>query len=202
MVDTYGRTMRARSLLISFAAVVSLLVGACAPEPKDASGPGCLMAVAMYRGCAVDINVDSPEKLQSTRKTALYRRTSLASAGTAPNRVVTAFCPDSAMSAALRVEDACVASIDALIPQATADAAKRRAEAGPAAAALRADARYAPARDKFHTLRIQQSVACETTGGTACKLAQQDAGGAEAAMRDLFTNYQIDLRDADAFGLW
>ncbi len=114
-----------------------------------------VMAAAMFPGCAVDINVDSPEKLRSTRQTAINKRTNL-------SRALTAFCPDSVTSTALRSEDACVASVDALLPPATANAAKRR----------------------------------------ACKLAQGDADGAAEVMRSLFTKHQIDLRDADALGLW
>ena len=184
-VGVYTRTMRVRPLLVGFAAVVALLVGACAPEAKDAKSPGCVMAAAMFPGCAVDIDVDSPEKLQSTRQTAINKRTNLA-------RALTAFCPDSVTSAALKSEDACAASVDAVMPQATTDAAKRRAAAGPAVAALRADARYASARDRFHTLRIQQSTACDTADATACKLAQGDADGAAAVMGSLLTEYRIE----------
>jgi hypothetical protein len=186
--------MRVGLLLVCCAAVVSL-VGACAPEPKDATNPGCLTVTSTFRGCTVDINVDSPEKMQSTRQAAISKRTNLMPA-------LTAFCPDSTKNAALRSEDLCVASIDAVMPQARADAAARRAAAEPNAAALRADPRYTPARDKFHTLRIQQSVACETTDAAACRFAQSDANGADAVMRTLLAEYHIDLRDADALRLW
>ena len=179
--------------LVSFAAVVSFLLAACAPA-KDAGSPGCVIAVAPFKACAVDINVDSPEKLQAMRQTAVNKRVNL---GGLP-----AFCPDSVTSTALSTQDACIASIDALMPQATADAAKRRAVAGPAVAALRANQHYAPARDKFHSLRIQQSVACDTRDAEACKLARGDSDGAAAAMRNLLTEHHIDLRDADALELW
>ena len=89
-----------------------------------------------------------------------------------------------------------------MLPQATAEAAKRRAIAAPAVAALRADDRYAPARDKFHAVRIQQSVACDTTDAAACKLAKNDTEAAATVMRGLFSEHKIDLRDADALGLW
>jgi hypothetical protein len=185
-----------RRLFFSFAAVGTLLVAACDPDPKDPSGPGCVMAVRMYPGCTVDPNVDSPEKLESRRQIAINRK------GPNLTRALTAFCPDSATNAALAKEDACIARIDAVLPQAKADAAKRRAAAAPAVAALRADARYAPAREKFHALRIQQSVACDTDDGTACKLAHGDADAAAAVIRALLAEHQIDPRDADALGLW
>jgi len=188
--------MRVRSLLVGFAAVVSLVVVACAPDAKDPASPGCVMAVRMFPGCAVDVDVDSPEQLKSRRQIALNRE----NPGFA--RSLSAFCPDSATDAALRREDACIASIDAVLPRATADAASRRAAAAPAVAALRADARYAPARDKYHTLRIQQSTACDTGDATACKLATSDADAATAAMHSLFTEHRIDPRDLDALGLW
>jgi hypothetical protein len=72
----------------------------------------------------------------------------------------------------------------------------------PCAFVLRADPRYASARDEFHTFRIRQSAACDTTDQTACKLARSDADGAEAAMRSLLGEYRIDPRDTDALGLW
>lgn len=186
--------MRVRSLL-GFAVVVSLLVAACAPAAKDAQSPGCVMAASVFKPCAIDIDADSPEKLQSMRQTAINRKTNLAGS-------LTAFCPDSVTSSALKSQDACVASIDAVMPQATADAAKRRAAAGPEVATLRADERYASAREKFHTLRIQQASACDTNDVTACKLAQSDADGAATVMRALLAEHHIDPRDADALGLW
>ncbi len=186
--------MYVRRLLVCFVAVASF-VGACAPEAKDATNPGCLTATAMFRGCTIDIHADSPEKLQTTRQAAINKRTNLVPA-------LTAFCPDSVKIAALRSQDVCVASVDAVMPQARADAATRRAAAEPAGAALRADARDVATRDKFHSHRIQQSAACDTTDATACRFARSDADGAEAAMRSLLSEYHIDLRDADALGLW
>ncbi len=190
----YTSAMRVRPLVISFA-FVSLLVVACAPSAKEPENPGCVTMTSMFTPCAVDINVDSPEKLQSMRQTAINKRTNLAHA-------LTAFCPDSVASAALKTQDACVASVDAVMPQATADAAKRRAQAQSAVTELRADERYAPARDKFHTLRIQQASACDTADTTACKLAESDAERAAAATRKLLDEHHIDPRDADALGVW
>ena len=189
--------MRLRPLVGSFVAVVSLVVGACAPdfpEPK-AESPGCAMLARTAVPCTVDINVDSPEKLQSMRDDAVRRRPVVA-------RALGAFCPDYVAVRTLQVQDACVATLDSILPQAIAEAAKRRAIAAPAVAALRADARYAPARDKFHAVRIQQSVACDTTDATACKLAKNDTEAAATVVRGLFAEHQIDLRDADALGLW
>jgi hypothetical protein len=152
------------------------------------------MAAAMFKPCTVDVDADSPEKLQWMRQTALNRKANLSGA-------LTAFCPDTVTDAALRSQDACVAAIDAAMPRATADAAERRAAATTAVATLRADARYATARDKFHQLRIQQGVACDTHDPAACKLAQDDADSAASVMRGLLAEYHIDLRDADALAL-
>ncbi|HEY2367126.1 MAG TPA: hypothetical protein VGH87_12110 [Polyangiaceae bacterium] len=186
--------MRARRFVVSLAAV-SLLVVACAPAAKDAQSPGCVMATRMFPPCTADAGADSPEKLQSMRQTAIRRKANL-------ERALTAFCPDDVTAAALRVQDACVASVDAALPQVTADASTRRAAAGPAVAALRADARYTPARDKFHAARVQQAVACDTDDGAACKLARDDAERAAVVMRGLLGELRIDPRDADALGLW
>jgi hypothetical protein len=178
-----------------FAVLAALLATACAPAAKDPQSPGCVMAAAMFKPCVIDINADSPEKLQSMRQAAINRKANLA-------RALIAFCPDSVMSASLRSQDACVADIDAVMPQATADAAKRRAAAITAVAALRADLRYETARERFHTVRIQQAAACDTSDATACKLARSDADSAAAVMRGLLADHNIDPRDADALGLW
>ena len=74
--------------------------------------------------------------------------------------------------------------------------------AGSAPATLHADERYATARDKFHRLRIQQGLACDTHDATACKLAQDDADSAASVMRGLLSEHHIDPRDADALALW
>jgi hypothetical protein len=80
---------------------------------------------------------------------------------------VTVRCSRSETFTMLSSYDACIASIDAMLPQATAEAAARRGAAGPAVAALRADARYAPAREKYRKSVILQSAACKTSDGPA-----------------------------------
>lgn len=177
------------------AVAVSFLVVACGATEKDAQSPGCVMAVRMFKPCTFDVNVDSPEQLQSLRQNAIARQAHLSNA-------LTAFCPDSATDAALKTQVACVANVDAVLRHATADATTRRAAAVSAVAALRADARYTAAREKFHALRIQQATACDTGDATACNFAQRDADSAATAMQSLLAEHHIDLRDADALGVW
>ncbi len=187
-----------RSLVASFVFVASLVV-ACAPSmDADAPHPAiCDMRLRQVAHCE-GTSDDSLETLQSLRQKAPgLRATTL--------QLLEAFhCPEPIVRTSMSSLDTCAATVDALYAQAAAETATRRAAAGPAVADLRADARYARTLDDLHLLQKEERVACTgaTQGTTQCEAAHLETVRATATLRELMNAHHIDLRDANALGLW
>jgi hypothetical protein len=152
----------------------------------------------------------SPETLQSMRASAARMRQMRLEA------LMRSGCSEEAARDELKQYDACQANLDALTAQATAEAAQRRAVVGPAVAALRADERYAPALGTLDHARAHENGECAQADAAEmagvlppgshvhgrCDDARGERMDAEAAVRALFTEHHIDVRDAQALGLW
>lgn len=162
---------------MKYAALFLLLLQfGCAHQSVQACSRARSFAARGVSEYCASMDGASPEKLQSMRQNAATAKAMYLDS-------LTRFgCSDTAARDELKPLDACQANLDALTAQATAEAAKRRAVAGPAVAALRADERYAPARDRFRTHR--------------------QSAYAEGELSKLFIEYHIDPRDAEALGLW
>ncbi len=192
----YAKSVRDHLLPWPLAALVALLASGCWATATVPPSPIC-ERLATPKACPIDPNTDPPEQLAKRRQSAIQIRQEVP--------IMTGSCPREVAIAMASNYDACIASFDAVLPQAIAEAEARRRAAGPAVASLRADARYAPARESYRKRVILQSAACNSSNAgpdKGCEFASSDVREAQAAMRSLFAEHHIDLRDADALGVW